>query len=87
MAAEHNFVSVALTRKNFLFAGSDLGGERAAIIYTILRCCRLADVEPVEYLNDVLAVLSRGIRRVDIPKLMPAAWAQRRTTSADGQAA
>ncbi|WP_181197722.1 IS66 family transposase [Enhygromyxa salina] len=37
MAAEHNFVPVALTRKNFLFAGSDAGAERAAVVYTILR--------------------------------------------------
>jgi transposase len=78
MAAEHNFVSVALTRKNFLFAGSDAGGERAAIAYTILRCCRLAGVDPVEYLTDVLTVLSRKIRRVDVPILMPVQWAQNR---------
>lgn len=76
MAAEHNFVSVALTRKNFLFAGSDAGGERAAIAYTILRCCRLAGVEPVEYLTDVLTVLSRKVRRADLAKLMPAEWAR-----------
>jgi transposase len=76
MAAEHNFVSVAITRKNFLFAGSDAGGEWAAIAYTILRCCRLAGVEPVQYLTDVLTVLSRKIRRVDLPELMPAAWAR-----------
>jgi transposase len=75
MAAEHNFVPVALTRKNFLFAGSDAGGERAAIVYTILRCCRLAGVEPVEYLTDVLGVLSGKIRLVDVPTLMPAQWA------------
>jgi hypothetical protein len=78
MAAEHNFVSVALTRKAYLFVGSDAGGERAAIIYTILRCCRLADVDPIEYLNDVLPVLARGIKGIDVPKLMPAAWARRR---------
>jgi transposase len=75
MAAEHNFVPVALTRKNFLFAGSDAGGERAAIVYTILRCCRLAEVEPVEYLTEVLKVLSGKIRLVDVPTLMPAQWA------------
>jgi len=83
MAAEHNFVSVALTRKNYLFVGSDAGGERAAIAYTILRCCRLAGVEPLEYLTDVLTVLSRGIKRVDVPQLMPAAWARRRASSED----
>ena len=47
----------------------------AAIVYTILRCCRLAGVEPVEYLTDVLGVLSGKIRLVDVPTLMPAQWA------------
>ena len=81
MAAEHNFVSVALTRKNYLFAGSDAGAERAAIIYTILRCCRLAEVDPVEYLTEVLPVLARKIRRVDVAQLMPAAWARSRAAA------
>ena len=76
--AERNFISVAISRKNYLFVGSHAGGERAAIAYTILRCCRLAGVEPVEYLTDVLARLCHKIRRVDIPALMPAAWAQAR---------
>lgn len=83
MAAEHNFVSVALTRKNYLFAGSDAGAERAAIIYTVLRCCRLAGVEPLEYLNDVLPVLAGKVRAADVPKLMPAAWATLRRYRGD----
>jgi hypothetical protein len=37
------------------------GGERAAIAYTILGCCRLADVNPVQYLTDVLPRLARGL--------------------------
>lgn len=78
MAAEHSFVPVALTRKNYLFVGSDAGGQRAAIIYTVLRCCRLAGVEPFEYLSDVLPVLARKIRRVDVAQLMPRAWAEQR---------
>lgn len=73
-AAEHAFVPVALTRKNYLFFGADTGGDRAAIVYTILRCCRLANVDPVAYMKDVLAILSRGIRRVDVPDLLPARW-------------
>jgi transposase len=73
-AAEHAFVPVALTRKNYLFFGADQGGDRAAIVYTILRCCRLAKIDPVEYMKDVLAILSRGIRRVDVPELLPARW-------------
>ncbi len=78
MAAEHAFVPVALTRKNYLFFGADSGGDRAAIIYTMLRCCRLAQVDPVEYLRDTLAILARKIRRVEVPDLMPAAWKLRR---------
>jgi len=86
MAAEHGFISVALTRKAYLFLGHDNGGDRAAIIYTMLRCCRLARVEPLEYLADVLATLSRKIRRVEIAELMPAKWAeQRRTKLAESQ--
>ncbi|WP_106396115.1 IS66 family insertion sequence element accessory protein TnpA [Enhygromyxa salina] len=76
--SEHNFVPVALTRKNFLFAGSYAGAERAAVVYTILRCCRLAGVDPVEYLTEVLPVLARKIKRVDVAQLMPAAWARSR---------
>lgn len=82
MAAEHAFVCVALTRKNYLFLGHDNGGDWAAIIYTVLRCCRLAGVDPVAYLTDVLAILARKVRRVDISELMPANWA-RSTNSAN----
>lgn len=69
---------VALTRKNYLFLGHDNGGDRAAIIYTVLRCCRLAEVDPVAYLADTLAVLSRKVRRAEMAEFMPAAWAARR---------
>jgi hypothetical protein len=71
---ERLHVRAALTRKNFLFAGSDAGGERAAIAYTILGCCQLAGVNPVEYLRDVLPRLARKVRLADVPDLMPARW-------------
>ena len=48
---------------------------RAAIACTVLGCCALTDVNPVEYLADVLPRLSRRVRLADIPALMPAAWA------------
>jgi transposase len=73
-AAEHAFVPVALTRKNYLFFGADSGGDRAAVIYTMLRCCQLANVDPVEYLRDVLSTLCHKLRRIDVPELMPARW-------------
>lgn len=77
-AVERLHVRTALTRKNFLFAGSDAGGERSAIAYTVLGCCALAHINPVEYLSDVLPRLSRRLRLVDIPALMPATWARAR---------
>jgi hypothetical protein len=73
-AVERLHIWVAITRKNFLFVGSDAGGERAAIAYTILGCCRLAGVNPVEYLTDILPKLARRIRVIDMPDLLPARW-------------
>lgn len=79
---ERLHVRTALTRKNFLFVGSDAGGQRAAIAYTILGCCQLAEVNPVEYLADVLPRLARGgIRLIDVPDLLPDRWKLTRTTS------
>jgi transposase len=79
---ERLHVRTALTRKNFLFAGSDAGGERAAIAYTILGSCRLAGVDPREYLADVLPRLTGRIRLVDLPSLLPSRWAAQRAAAA-----
>jgi transposase len=81
---ERLHVRAALTRKNYLFAGSDTGGERAAIAYTILGCCRLADVNPVEYLTDILPRLARGLRLRDVPAMLPSAWKAARQAAAPG---
>jgi hypothetical protein len=71
---ERLHVRAALTRKNSLFAGSDTGGERAAIAYTVLGSCQLADVDPVEYLTDVLPRLAQRVRLRDVPALLPSNW-------------
>jgi transposase len=47
--------AVALGRKNYLFAGSDSGGERAAAIYSPVASAKLNDPRPETYLRDVLA--------------------------------
>lgn len=73
-AVERLHVRTALTRKNFLFAGSDDGAERAAIAYTVLGCCQLADVNPVEYVEDVFRRLSRGVEPDEARALLPAQW-------------
>lgn len=79
---ERLHVRAALTRKNFLFAGSDAGAHRAAVAYTILSSCALAEVNPVEYLADVLPRLARKIRLLDVPQLLPAAWKASRSAAA-----
>lgn len=78
---ERLHVRAALTRKNFLFAGADSGGERAAIAYTVLGSCRLAGVDPIEYLTDVLPMLTRRIRLLDLPSLLPSRWAAARAAA------
>jgi transposase len=54
-AAENQIRPVALGRKNWLFSGSDAGGERAAAFYTIIRTARLNGIEPEADLRDVIA--------------------------------
>ena len=53
-AAERALRTVALGRKNYLFAGSDAGGERAAAFYTLLGTAKLNGLDPELYLRHVL---------------------------------
>ena len=54
-AAERALRAVALGRKNYLFAGSDSGGERAASIYSLIGSAKLNRIDPEAYLSHVLA--------------------------------
>ena len=68
-------------RKNYLFAGSDAGGERAAGIYSLLETAKLNGIEPEAYLRKVLCVIGEHpVNRV--AQLLP--W--RIEAGADGQA-
>jgi hypothetical protein len=62
---------IALGRKNYLFAGSDPGGERAASIYTIVQTAKLNGVNPESYLRDTLAKIAWGHPINRIEELMP----------------
>jgi transposase len=64
----------AVGRRNYLFAGSHAGAERAAIAYSVCATCNLLDINPVEYLAYVLPRLARGVSDADLAFLMPAAW-------------
>jgi len=69
-AAERALRAVALGRKNWLFAGSDDGGERAAAIYSLLGTAKLNDLNPEAYLHYVLErIADYPINRVD--ELLP----------------
>ncbi|MGY4265124.1 MULTISPECIES: IS66 family transposase [unclassified Bradyrhizobium] len=65
---------VKLGRKNHLFAGSDAGGERWAILCSLIETAKLNDVEPYAYLADILQRMVDGhpVNRLD--ELFPWAW-------------
>lgn len=75
-ACERAIRAVAVGRKNYLFAGSDEGGKRAAIAYSLLGSCALAGVDPWAHLKDVFEKLSRGWPKGRIFDLLPADWAE-----------
>jgi len=64
-SAERALRAVALGRKNYLFAGSDAGGERAAVIYSLLGSAKLNGIDPETYLTAVLRrIADRPINRI-----------------------
>jgi transposase len=69
-AAERALRAVALGRKNYLFAGSNAGGERAAAMYTLIGSAKLNGLDPEAYLSHVLTrIADHPIKRID--ELLP----------------
>jgi len=69
-AAERSLRAVALGRKNYLFAGSDRGGESAAAIYSLVGTAKLNGIDPESYLRNVLSrIAEHPINRID--ELLP----------------
>jgi transposase len=70
LPVERALRGVAIGRRNYLFAGADSGGERAAAIYSLIGTARLNDIDPEAYLRHVLArIAQHPINRVD--ELLP----------------
>lgn len=64
-AAERAIRPLAMTRKNFVFLGSDAGGDRAAAMFTILESCKMLGINPEAYLRDVLTrIADHPINRI-----------------------
>jgi transposase len=72
-AAERALRGIALGRKAWLFAGSDRGGERAAIMLTLIQTAKLNDVDPQAWLADVLARIADH-KITDLAALLPWSW-------------
>jgi transposase len=80
-AAERALRCIPLGRKAWLFCGSDRGGQRAAIIYTLIQTAKLNDVDPQAWLADVLArIADHPATKLD--ELLPWNWAPHTTALA-----
>jgi transposase len=71
--SERTLRMVVIGRKNYLFAGSEAGAWRAAIIYSLVASCKLNEIDPFRYFKDVLSRVS--IHPADkIDELLPSEW-------------
>ncbi|MCF0168489.1 MAG: IS66 family transposase [Bacteroidales bacterium] len=66
---------LAIGRKNWLFCGNDAAADRAAIVYSLIACCKAAEVDPREWMEDVLRQIPYYQRDGrDLEELLPLAW-------------
>lgn len=72
-AAERELRGIALGRKSWLFADSDRGDERAAVMLTLIHTARLNDVDPQTWLADVLARINEHAA-LRLHELLPWNW-------------
>jgi len=68
----------ALGKKNWLFVGEAAAGDRGAILYTLIECCRRRSIDPYAYLKDVLTRLPKMTNH-QIHAVTPAAWTKTQT--------
>ncbi|MFK4532123.1 hypothetical protein ABIA00_000306 [Bradyrhizobium ottawaense] len=72
-AAERAIRPLTLGRRNWTFLGSDSGGERAAVFYTLIQTCKLNGINPEAYLADLIGRVSdHAANRID--ELLPWNW-------------
>ena len=85
-AAERSVRGIAVGRRNWTFCGSDTGGHRAAVMFTLIESAKLSDVDPKAWLADVLArIADHQAQR--LAELLPWNWKAARESDAAKQAA
>jgi hypothetical protein len=72
-AAERALRGLALGRKSWLFAGSERGAERAAIMYTLIQTAKLNEIDPQAWLADTLSKIAE-MPQTRLGKLLPWNW-------------
>jgi transposase len=70
---ENAIRGIAVGRRNWLFAGSESGGRRAALMYSLIETAKLNGIEPLAYLCDILQRLPTA-RAHDLDALLPWNW-------------
>lgn len=71
--AERAVRPLAIGRKNWLFLGSEEGGEAAAILLSLVQTCRAQNINPYEYLEDIMRrIMSHSFQKLD--ELLPGNW-------------
>ena len=85
-AAERALRGIALGRRNWIFAGSERGADRAAVMLTMIMTCRLNDVDPKAWLADVFARIA-DLPAARLHELLPWEWKPQAGTPVAAQAA
>jgi hypothetical protein len=76
---ENQIRPIALTRKNALFAGHEVGAENWAMLAPLVATCKMSDVNPIDYIAQTLRAILDGHPRSRIEDLMP--WCFDRSSS------
>jgi transposase len=85
-AAERALRGIALGRKSWLFAGSDRGGRRAAIMYSLIVTAKMNNVDPQAWLADVLSrIAEHPAQKLD--ELLPWNWTKPEAVQLNARAA
>ncbi|MBX9947996.1 MAG: IS66 family transposase [Candidatus Obscuribacterales bacterium] len=78
--AEQEMKKIAIGKKNWYFLGSDEGGKTAEVLLSLISTCQRHDVNPSEYLKDVIQTLSKN-PAANLDPLLPHNWKQNREKS------